>query len=177
MQKSAIAVSALMFGAPFLLLAHRYEALPAEIPVLRNPLLHAMIFAPKSAFTVFRVPLMNLSHGLMAGVMVSRSEDFKDAERRAGYSALFSTLLFTAALKSNFEALEISRVASSHGWITAGTVGCVVVGVLLAFVRGRRTRLPWTELRLRTGDKIALTALFGLYLVIVTASFLIGRPA
>jgi hypothetical protein len=167
-----------MFGAPFLLLAYRYGALPAEMPVFRNPLLHAMIFAPKSVFTVFRVPLMNLSHGLMAGVMVSRSGDFKDAERRAGYSALFSTLLFAAALKSNFEALEISRVASSFGgWVTAGTVGCVVVGVLLAFVRGRRTRLPWPELRLRTGDKIALTALFGLYLVIVTASFFIGRPA
>ena len=137
-----------------------------------------MFVAPKSAFTVFRVPLMNLSQGLMAGVMVSHSGDFKDEKRRRAYSALFSTLLFAIALKSDLEALEIGGLASSlAGWITAGTAVSVIGGLLLAFVRGRGAPIPWPELGLGTRDKITLAALFGLYLAAVTESFLVAHRA
>jgi len=70
-----------MFGVPFLLLAACYAALPVEVPVLLNPIAGAIIRAPKSVFTVFRVPLMNLTHGLMAIVMPSRTGDLADVNR------------------------------------------------------------------------------------------------
>src|SRR5258706_522540 len=106
MRKSTTAACVLMFSASFLLLAGVYNALPAELPVLRIPMANIVTMAPKSAFTAFRVPLMNLTHGLMAAVMLSHTADFDDEARRASYFALFSTLLFAIGFKSDFEALE-----------------------------------------------------------------------
>jgi hypothetical protein len=51
----------------------------------RNPITGAAAIAPKLVFTVFRVPLMNLTHGLMAAVMLSRTTDFEDEGRRSSY--------------------------------------------------------------------------------------------
>ena len=60
----------------------------------------------RHSFAVFRVPVMNLIHGLMAGVMLSRASCFRGPERRADYAGIFATLAFTIAIKANFEALE-----------------------------------------------------------------------
>ena len=169
----------LMFSASFLLLASVYDALPAELPVLRVPIANLIMEVPKSACTVFRVPLMNLTHGLMAGVMLSHANDFDDEGRRASYTALFSTLLFAIALKSNFEALEIGGLAIPLGslayWLTAGTALSVAGGLALALVRGRNVRLPWTELQLSLLDKLILAGLFASYLVVVAATLIISH--
>jgi hypothetical protein len=174
-----VSVCVLMFGASLMLLAGVYDALPAELPVLRIPIAGFVSAAPKSAFTVFRVPLMNLSHGLMAAVMLSHASDFDDEGRRASYSALFSTLLFAIALKSNFEALEIRGLAFPLGsfapWLTAATALSVIGGLALAFFRGRNVRIPWTELRLSVRDKIMLAGLLVSYLVMVLASLIISH--
>ncbi len=179
--EAAVSGCVLMFSASFLLLASVYDALSAELPVLRVPIANLMMAAPKSAYTVFRVPLMNLTHGLMAGVMLSHANDFDDEKRRASYTALFSTLLFAIALKSNFEALEIGGLAMPLGslthWLTAGTALSVVGGLALAFVRGRNVRLPWKELQLSVRDKILLAGLFFSYLAIVAASLLLSHRA
>jgi hypothetical protein len=102
----------LIFCAPFLLLGACYRALPSQLPVLRFWIGHGMRFAAESLFSVFRVPLMNLSHGLLAAVMLSRAPDFGKTERRVAFSNIFSTLLFAVALKSNFEAMELSVPAA-----------------------------------------------------------------
>ena len=179
LRKRTIAAAVLMFSVPFLLLASVYDALPAELSVLRNPLSGAVTIAPKSAFMVFRVPLMNLSHGLMAAVMLSHANDFQNAERRASFAAVFTTLLFAIALKSNFEALEISGLTGLMGPLagafTVGTVLSVTGGLGLALARSRRVPLPWSELRMPTLDKVTLAGLFVGYLAIVTASMLISR--
>jgi hypothetical protein len=141
------------------------------------------MIAPKSVFTVFRVPLMNLAHGLMAGVMLSRAADFENFARRAAYSSIFTTLIFAVASKSDFEALEISLLARHPywdflgGWFTAGTVLSVVVGVGLALIRGRRATIPWSELRLTVREKITLASLFLLYVAMVLASSLVSHRA
>jgi uncharacterized membrane protein len=62
-----------MLSAPFFLIAGVYDVLPAELPVLRVPISGVATIAPKSVFTAFRVPLMNLTHALMAAVMLSRA--------------------------------------------------------------------------------------------------------
>jgi hypothetical protein len=179
MKKSTLVAGAVMLGLPFAILAGVYHALPAEIAVLRNPLTGALAIAPKSAFVIFRVPLMNLIHGLMAGLMLTHAADFDDGARRNSFAAAFTALLFAIALKSNFEALEISGLGQLiqpfAGWLTVGTAVSVIGGVALAFVRGRRVPLPWPELRLPTRDKVTLAGLFVAYLAIVSASILIGR--
>jgi hypothetical protein len=175
----ADAVCILMLGAPFLLLAGVYNQLRADVPVIRNPLAGTVMIAPKSMFTVFRVPFMNLTHGLMAALMRSHGRNFEDAARRSSYLAMFSTLLFAIALKSDFEALEISGLASQSGpfghWAAAGTAVSVVAGVVLALVRGRRVPIPWPELRLSVRDKVILAGLFLSYLAVVTASLLVAH--
>jgi hypothetical protein len=181
MRKSTTVVCVLMFSTSFLLLASVYDALPAELPILRVPFAGVVTAAPKSAFTTFRVPLMNLAHGLMAAVLLSRASDFDDEVRRASYGALFSTLLFAIALKSDFEALEIRGLALPLGswghWVTAGTVVSVVGGLALAFVRGRNVPIPWTELQLSGRDKIMLAVLVVSYLATMAASLLVSHRA
>ena len=170
-----------MFSASFLVPASVYDALPAEMPVMRFPIASMMTVAPKSAFMVFRVPLMNLTLGLMAAVMLSRATDFDDARRRASYSALFSTLLLAIALKSDFEAMEIGGLTMRSGsyipWLTAGTVLSVVGGLALAFARGKNVKIPWTELNLSMREKVMLSGLFVSYLAIVAASLLLSHRA
>lgn len=165
----------LMFCVPFVLLSVNYDAAPSELLVLRVWIGHTTLWATKSLFMVFRVPLMNLIHGLMAAVMLSRASDFKNMKRRASYSKLFLTLLFTIALKSDFEAMEFvattGRVLQPYErWIGLGTFTCVMAGLALALIGGRNVPLPWLELQLPIRDKIVLSGLFAMYVAIVIAS-------
>ncbi len=178
-QGSALAALFLcvMFCLPFVLVGVSYGALPSKLPVIRLFLGHVVLWAPKSLFMVFRVPLMNLIHGLMALVMLSREKDFGSRERRTSYSYIFSTLLFTIGLKSNLEALAFVAVADpallpDARWIGPGTLMTVVIGLALAATRGRRVPLPWPELRLTKRDKVVLSGLFAGYITILIASLL-----
>jgi len=183
MTKATVAAFVVLFSIPFLLLAACYANLPLELPVLRNPFAGAwagtVLFAPKSLFTVFRIPLMNLTHGLMAALMLLRVTDFEDRRRRTSYSGVFLTLLFAVALKSDFEALEIGGLAWPFGsvapWLTRGSVVSIVGGLGVAFLRAQGVSLPWPELRLSRGQKITLAGLFAAYLAMVTASLLISH--
>jgi hypothetical protein len=174
------ALLCLMFCAPFALLAVSYGAAPSELGVLRAGIGHTKLWASKSLFTVFRVPVMNLIHGLMAAIMLSRASAFGNIERRISYSNTFSTLLFTIALKSDFEGLEFFAPSSptllpyAH-WIAVGTLTCVLVGLGLAIVRSRKVPIPWPELQLSMRDKILLSGLFAVYLAIVVATVAVGH--
>jgi hypothetical protein len=164
-----------MFCAPFVLLGVSYAAAPSELPVLRVWIGHTALLASKSPFMVFRVPAMNLIHGLMAAVMLARAAAFDNIERRTSYSNMFLTLLFTIALKSDFEGLEFCATASPgfqsyERWIGFGTLVCVVVGLGFTIIRGRKVPLPWPELQLAIRDKIVLSGLFAMYVAIVVAS-------
>ncbi len=183
MRKFALtALLCLMFCAPFVLLALSYDAAPSELGVLRAGIGHATLWASKSLFTVFRVPVMNLIHGLMAAIMLSRASAFGNIERRISYSNIFSTLLFTIALKSDLEGLEFFAPSSPAllpyaRWIAPVTLTCVVVGLGLTIVRGRKVPLPWPELQLSMRDKILLSGLFAVYIAIVVATFAVGHRA
>jgi hypothetical protein len=179
MRKSLL-IALLMFCLPFVLLAVSYGAAPSDLPVLRSWIGHTALWAPKSLFMVFRVPVMNLIHGVMAAVMLSRASCFASLERRTSYANIFSTLLFTIALKADFEGLEFFASSSPalrpyESWIGYGTLTCVLIGLGLAMMRGRKVRLPWPELRLTLRDKIALSVLFATYLAIVIASLAAGH--
>jgi hypothetical protein len=131
---------------------------------------------------VFRVPVMNLIHGVMAAIMLSQAPCFAHIERRTSYSSIFSTLLFMVALKADFEGLEFFAPSSAalrpyENWIGLGTLTCVLAGLGLAAVRGRKAPLPWLELRLTTRDKIALALLFAAYVAIVIVFLAAGHRA
>jgi len=171
-----------MFCASFVLVAASYRALPPEISVLRISLAHLVLWAHKSPFMVFRVPLMNLIHGVMAAFMLSRAPVFTSVERRRAYSNLFLALLFTVAFKSDFEALEFFVSSSPAllpyaGWGALGALASVVVGLGVALIFGRRVPLPWTELRLSIRDWVILSGLFAIYLAVVIGSLAQGHRA
>ena len=139
-----------MFCAPFVLLAVSYSAAPQELPVLRAGIGHTVLLAPKSLFMVFRVPVMNLIHGLMAAVMLSHAStfantDFPNTVRRTSYWNMFATLLLTIPLKADFEGLEFYASVSPalhpyERWLGPGTLLCVVVGLGLTIRAGRKDR-------------------------------------
>jgi hypothetical protein len=166
---------------PFLVLAAAYSALPPELPTLRIWIGRGARFALKSLFTVFRVPLMNLIHGLMAAVMLSLTPAFKNTERRIAYSNTFLALLFAIVLKSNFEAMELSMPAAPAflhpytPWFGFGALASVIGGLGLALFHSRKVPLPWPELRLTIRDRLLLAGLFATYLAIVTQSLLSSR--
>jgi hypothetical protein len=167
--------------APFVLIAASYRALPSEISVIRLFLGHAVLVGSKSPFLIFRVPLMNLIHGLMAALMLAYAPKFQDSTRRLGYRNVFATLLLTIGFKSTFEALEISAVAfprtapSLEHWLALGAFASVIAGLSMAAWQSRKAPLPWPELQMRLRDKILLLALFGLYLFIVAVSVSISH--
>ena len=176
---AVIALVCLLFGAPFVMLAVRYSAAPSPLPVLRSSLSHTALWATKSLFMVFRVPLMNLIHGLMAAVMLSRSSDFRDV-RRSSYSRTFLILLFTVALKSDLEAMEfvaatVRALQPCQFWIGVGTLACVIGGLALALIASRKVPLPWPELRLTMRNKVALAGLFASYVAVVIVSIARGH--
>ncbi len=181
MTRPTAAASVVMFSVPFILLAVVYTALPSELAVLRRPFGGGVLVAPKSAFTVFRVPVMNLTQGLMAAVMLSGNTSFSDTRRRASYSRVFLTLLFAVAFKSIFEALEMTAFTWSFGmavpWLTGGTIVSVIGGLGLAFVHSRGVSLPWPELCLANYQKVSLGGLFLVYVAIVVATLLISHRA
>jgi hypothetical protein len=172
-----------MFAMPFALLAASYDALPSDLPIIRIPLAHVIEVASKSLFTVYRVPFMNLTHGLMTAVMLSHGDDFQDARQRTAYTNALTTLLFAIAFKANFEAVQFSLLAkptlsaSYTSWAGSGTILSVVLGLGLAFAHIARAPIHWRDLRLPTRDRITLAALFAMYLGTVIASFLISNRA
>ncbi len=173
-------VAAVLFLAPFLVLAACYRGLPPEIGVLRIWIGQATLGAAKSPFMVFRVPAMNSIHGLMAAVMLTQSGDFENARRRTAYRQVFWTLLITIGIKSNFEAIEAIPPAifgSSVNWLGTGALATVIIGLGVALYRSRGVPLPWPELRLTTKAKFALAALFAGYLAIVCVSILASHRA
>ena len=178
MRKSLL-IALSMFSLPFVLLGLSYSAAPSDLPVL-SWIGHPALSAPKSLFMVFRVPVMNLIHGIMAAIMLSRAPCFTNLERRTAYSNIFSTLLFTIALKADFEGLEFFATTSSalrpyESWIGYGTLTCVLLGLGLAALRGGKVPLPWPELCLTARDKFALPLLFAAYLAIVIVSLSAGH--
>ncbi len=176
MSRSLAAWSAIAFVAAFVLLAIAFPHLPAELPVLRNPVTgHIAAIAPKTLFLVFRVPIMNLIHGLMALLMLSHASQFLSVDRRAGYAGLFSGLFLTVALKALSEAIEMAASAAQAlapytGILRFATAAVVILGITISFVRAQKAKLPWLELKLPLFDKLALIGLFALYIAVVVAS-------
>ncbi len=157
-----------VFSASILIPAYFYSSLPDSILIARSFFGSDAIFAGKSLFTVFRVPLIDL---VCAFAVVLLSRAGVSPVNSAAFQAVCSTLLFTAAFKSLFQSLEI---ISGPEW-AAGffylTAAIVAAGLLAAIILGRSLirSFNFREIRLqfpeRTGLVILLLAYLGLAVV------------
>jgi hypothetical protein len=152
---------------PFLILGLSYHSLPTEIMVFRH-LDGTAGYAPKSLFTVFRVPLIEVLCALAVEVM--RRRPAKVAEHKSSY-LMWTVLLYTVAVKTLFQALEMVSVERNARIFFYLTAAAVAIGIICTVFTGRKAftgvnRGAW---RLELWEKAALAALLAGYLVLAFA--------
>jgi hypothetical protein len=118
---------------PFVILAFAYRSLPSEILIARSFFGNDATMAPKSVFTVFRVPLIEL---VCAAAIELMRRKFVDENR--DYYRMWTILLWTVAFKSLFQAFEIYSSATLGRDFFYATVAVVALGIALALWQGRR---------------------------------------
>ena len=119
---------------PFLVLYCFYDPLPDQITIARSFFDDDIVVAPKSLFTVFRVPLIEVVCAGAIELMRCRPSDTRP-ELRTRYDRFWTVLLYTVGLKSLLQAVEI---VSNADWVFYPTLGVVIVGLAAAVVTGRK---------------------------------------
>lgn len=89
---------------PFLVPGISYSSLPAEITMFRGLDAAPAIYAPKSLFTVFRVPLIEVFCALAIEIMRRRAAG---VESQKSYYPMWTLLLYTVAFKTLLQAFEM----------------------------------------------------------------------
>ena len=117
---------------PFVILAYFYNSLANEILITRSFFGNGAVFAPKTLFTVFRVPLIEIVCAAAIEVMRSNS-----ANENADYYSMWNILLYTVALKSLFQAFEIVSSGDSAKLFYYLTFAAVIIGIISALLKGR----------------------------------------
>lgn len=149
----------------FVIPAFYYDAIPDEVLIVRNFDGSNPTFAPKSPFTVFRVPLIELVCASAIELMRRRFAD-SNSETNQNYYSMWSILLYTVAFKSLFQTFEIVSSKQFTNIFFYLTFGVVIAGITLAFLKGRKVfsafnREDWSY---GLAEKLALAILFAVYL-------------
>lgn len=118
---------------PFVILAFLFNSIPNEVLIVRSFFSDEATFAPKTLFTVFRVPLIEIV--CAAAIELVRR---KFADTNADYYAMWSIFLWAVALKSLLQALEIVSPAKFADEFFYVTLGVVLIGIVLALFKGWR---------------------------------------
>ena len=148
----------------FVILAWDYDSLPDEVLITRSFFGNETVLAPKSLFTVFRVPLIEAF--CASAIEIMRR---KFVGRNDHLHLMWSILLYTATLKSLFQSLEIVSTGGVVGLATIFfyvTFGAVVAGIISALIAARNhlsdlLRDNWV---LSGAEKTILSGLLLLYL-------------
>jgi hypothetical protein len=139
--------------ASFAVLAYFYESLPERVLITRS------VDAPKSLFTVFRVPLIETVCALAISVMRRK---FKGEE--AADSPMWLILLYGVSLKSLFQSFELVSSRDYADVFFYVTVGIVSVTVAAALLSGRRVLSAYA-----TGDRYLSRAEITVMMLLLTA--------
>ena len=113
-------------------MAYFYNSLPNEVLIVRSFFGNETVLAPKTPFTVFRVPLIEIVCAAAIEVMRRNS-----ASENADYHLMWIILLYTAALKALFQAFEIVSSSDSARLFYYLTFAVVIIGIVSAWLKGR----------------------------------------
>lgn len=159
----------IIFAVAFILIGVFYESLPSSVVITKGIFGGPDVVAAKSLFTVFRVVLIDLICACAIEIMRRRNVSVK---LQPGYERFWLILLFTAALKSLFQTLElVSAPGNTSSYIVAVIVG---IGVALAAVVGRKliSDFDRSEWKLARGERLLLGLCLTGYLVIAIGPIL-----
>ena len=149
----------------FVIPAFYYDAIPDEVLIVRNLDGSNPTFAPKSPFTVFRVPLIEL---VCASAIELMRRKFADsiAETHQNYYSMWTILLYTVAFKSLFQTFEIVSSKQFSNIFFYLTFGVVIAGIILALLKGRKvfSVFKGEDWSFGLTEKLALAILFAAYL-------------
>lgn len=151
----------LILSIPFLILAYFYNSLPGEILVVRSFFGDEAVFASKTLFTVFRVPLIEIVCGAAIEMMRRNS-----VNGSTDYHSMWSIFLYTVALKSLFQAFEIVSSGDSAMLFYYLTFVVVIVGIASALFKGRSylPRLFRGNFKFNSSEKTILFVILVAYL-------------
>lgn len=122
---------------PFLILAYSYDSLANPVLIARSLFGDEAVVAPKSLFTVFRVPLIELVCAAVIEVMRRRAGG-ENTKTVAEYYLFWTILLYTVALKSFLQTIEAVSPADSSDYFYYLTLATVVIGIVAAGIAGRK---------------------------------------
>lgn len=166
MKTKLLIIPWLILLIPFVILAYFYNSLGNEILITRSFFGSEAIFAPKTLFTVFRVPLIEIVCAAAIEVMRRNS-----VNRNSDYYLMSSILLYTVALKSLFQAFEIISSGDLTKVFYYLTFAVVIIGILLALLKGRSyfSNLFYGNFNYSVSEKAVLFALLLAYLGLAIA--------
>jgi hypothetical protein len=154
---------------PFIILVFLYDSIEEQVLLMRSFAGNQTVYAPKSIFTVFRVPLIEVVCALAIETVRAK---FSHSKPNAGFT-MWSILLYTAAFKSLFQVFEFISLSVYHSPDYAGlffyaTLLTVVAGICLAIIKGRKifsssSRSDW---KTSFKEKIFLTVLLAAYFIL-----------
>lgn len=171
----------IVLAIPFLALAYFYASIAGEILIYRSLGGNDSVYAPKSLFTVFRVPLIEAVCAAMVEVMRRR---FLRSESGLPVASMWNVLLYTVAFKSLFQAFEFIASSVYHAQACAdvffyATISAVASGIFLVVIKCRAVfrnfrREDW---RVSPVEKIILGVLLISYLFLAFAPTFIYQAA
>ncbi|HEX8737843.1 MAG TPA: hypothetical protein VF721_21105 [Pyrinomonadaceae bacterium] len=168
----------LILAFTFLALGYFYNSIAGEILIYRG-FGGDTLFAPKSVFTVFRVPLIELVCAAMVEVMRRR---FSRSESGQTAACVWNILLYTVAFKSLLQTFEFiaSSVYQAQAYADVffyATIPAVAGGIFLVIIKGRDVfrnfrREDW---KISPSEKIILGFLLVSYLFLAFAPMFIYK--
>ena len=172
----------LLLLVPVALIDLEYPLLPKQLPLLRDWSGTPQLWAAKSAFAAFRIPLMGVVLAMAVTLMWWQALRDANAARRQIAMQFWFILLYATAFKSLFEGLQFvsdlqgPAFADLARWSWYGTLAAVGGGLLLAAIPGRKwLRAPAHAFpRLPLLTKVALCVLLAGYVVLAAAPMLIA---
>lgn len=112
--------------------AYFYHSLPGEVLIARSFFGGETVLAPKSLFTVFRVPFIEIVCALAIELMRR-----KFALANPDYDSMWSILFCTVALKSLLQAVEIVSPENFAKLFFYLTLAVVIGGIITSIYRAR----------------------------------------
>jgi hypothetical protein len=171
----------IILAIAFPALAYFYDSIAGEILIYRSFNGDNSVFAPKSLFTVFRVPLIEV---VCASIFEVMRRKFSRSENGEPVVRALNILLYTVAFKSFFQTLEFiaSSVYKSQTYADVffyATIVAVAAGIFSVVFKGRNIfrNLRGEDWKSAPNEKIILGVLLVLYVFLAFAPSFIYKSA